>query len=66
MQATPGAAQLTISDYWTIAVRRKWLIMAAIAVSLGIAWTLCLVLPKSYRSSILILVDNQKIPERYV
>jgi len=66
MQATGGAAQLTISDYWGIAVRRKWLIVAAIAVSLGISWTLCLVLPKSYRSSILILVDNQKIPERYV
>ncbi len=66
MQAKLGAAQLTVSDYLGIAVRRKWLIVAAIAVSLGISWTLCLVLPKSYRSSILILVDNQKIPERYV
>ena len=66
MQAIQGAAQLTVSDYWAIAVRRKWLITAAIAVSLGISWTLCVVLPKSYRSSTVILVDNQKIPERYV
>ncbi|GIW54468.1 MAG: hypothetical protein KatS3mg082_0872 [Nitrospiraceae bacterium] len=30
------------------------------------ASVLCLVLPKSYRSSTLILVESQKIPERYV
>lgn len=66
MQAIQGAAQLTVSDYWGIAVRRKWLIVAAIVVSLGISLTLCLVLPKSYRSSALILVENQKIPEEYV
>ena len=56
----------TIQDYWDIAVRRKWLVVGAIVISLGISWTLCKVLPKSYRSTTLILVENQKIPERYV
>ena len=63
---TNAASTLTPRDYWEIAVRRKWLIVAAIVVSLGISLTLCLVLPKSYRSSTLILVENQKIPEDYV
>ncbi len=66
MQAKPAGPQFDVWEYWAIAVRRKWLVMSAIAVSLAIAVTLCLVLPKSYRSSILILVENQKIPERYV
>src|SRR6266487_5249530 len=57
---------LTISDYWDIAVRRKWLILGTICVCLGIAGLLCLVLPKTYRSTTLILVEDQKIPESYV
>ena len=57
---------LTLVDYWHIAVRRKWLILGAVLCSLGVAGILCLVLPKSYRSSTLILVEDQKIPEDYV
>src|SRR5438270_10942848 len=56
---------LTISDYWDIAVRRKWLILGTICVCLAIAGLLCLVLPKTYRSTTLILVEDQKIPESY-
>jgi len=54
------------AGYIAIAVRRKWLIAGCILLSLASAWMLCQVLPKSYRSSTLILVENQKIPERYV
>src|SRR5438093_8134402 len=57
---------LTMSDYWDIAVRRKWLILGTICVCLAIAGLLCLFLPKTYRSSTLILVEDQKIPESYV
>src|SRR5713226_6154076 len=60
------AATLTLVDYWHIAVRRKWLIVGAILLSVAVAGLLCLVLPKSYRSSTLILVEDQKIPEDYV
>lgn len=53
-------------DLWYVAVRRKWLIAASIVVSLGIAWVVCVITPKSFRSNTLIMVDNQKIPENYV
>ena len=56
----------TLSDYLQMAVRRKWIIIGAILASLGVAGLLCLVLPKSYRSNTLILVENQKVPEDYV
>ncbi|TLY25105.1 MAG: hypothetical protein E6K64_04960, partial [Nitrospirae bacterium] len=61
-----AAAPLTLADYWQIAVRRKWLIVGAILLSVAVAGLLCVVLPKSYRSSTLILVEDQKIPEEYV
>ncbi len=57
---------LTPRDYLDIALRRKWVILGSILLSLAIAWGLCLTLPKSYRSSTLILVEAPKIPESYV
>ena len=59
-------ATLSMTDYWQIAVRRKWLIVASVLVSVIGAAILCYVLPKSYRSSTLILVEDQKVPEDYV
>src|SRR5438067_1169557 len=59
-------ATLSMTDYWQIAVRRKWLIVACIVASVIGAAVLCYVLPKSYRSSTLILVEDQKVPEDYV
>lgn len=53
-------------DLWYVAVRRKWLISITVVMSLGIAWAVCVVTPKVYRSNTLIMVDNQKIPENYV
>lgn len=49
-----------------IFIRRKWLILLSIVCCVGIAWGVCFILPKSYRSSTLILVENQRVPERYV
>ena len=66
LQESGMGSTLTPQDYWDIAVRRKWLVLGSLVVALSVSWTLCLVLPKSYRSSTLILVENQKIPERYV
>jgi succinoglycan biosynthesis transport protein ExoP len=60
------AATMTLVDYWNIAVRRKWFILGCLLLSLGVSGVLCMVLPKSYRSSTLILVEDQKIPEEYV
>ena len=54
------------ADFLEIFLRRKWLILSVIACSAAVAWGLCFILPKSFRSSTLILVENQRIPERYV
>lgn len=61
-----AAPPLTPRDFWDITVRRKRLIAGAILATVAAAWLLTVVLPKSYRSSTLILVENQKIPEDYV
>lgn len=53
-------------DLCDIAIRRKWLILGTIVVCTGLAYALCVVLPKSYRSTTVIIVENQKIPENYV
>ena len=47
-------------------MRKKWLALAIFVVSISAAAVLCIVLPKTYRSSTLILVEDQKIPENYV
>src|SRR5256712_4388292 len=61
-----SAPTLTLVDYWHIGVRRKWMIVGSILISVAVAGLLCVALPKSYRSNTLILVENQKIPEDYV
>jgi polysaccharide biosynthesis transport protein len=54
------------AEYWSVVVRRKWLIASSIAISVLLAGMLCVVLPKSYRSTTLILIENPKIPEDIV
>src|SRR5467141_3652628 len=53
-------------DYWHIILRRKWLVLAIFFACVGGGGILCVVWPESYRSSTLILVESQKIPEDYV
>lgn len=53
-------------DYWNMILRRKWLCLAIFAVCVGGGGILCVVWPESYRSSTLIIVESQKIPEDYV
>lgn len=57
---------LSPHEYWSIAVRRKWLILIVASLCLGLAGGVSYILPKSYRSSTLILVENQKIAEHFV
>jgi polysaccharide chain length determinant protein (PEP-CTERM system associated) len=53
-------------DYWHMILRRKWLVLAIFFACVGGGGILCVVWPESYRSSTLILVESQKIPEDYV
>lgn len=55
-----------LHEYWNVAIRRKWVIIGAILLSLTVAWIYCKLSPKLYRSEALILVEDQKIPETYV
>jgi polysaccharide biosynthesis transport protein len=57
---------VAMREYWGILVRRKWMVIATILAGVIIAGVLCVILPKSYRSSTLILIENQKIPDEYV
>jgi polysaccharide chain length determinant protein (PEP-CTERM system associated) len=61
-----NVAMMRPRDFWDIAVRRKWLIVGVVGLSVSIAVALCVFLPKSYRSKTTILVETQRIPERYV
>ncbi len=63
-QAEPMLVKM--QEYWGAVVRRKWVAIASILAGIFIGVVLCLVLPKSYRSSTQILIENQKIPDEYV
>ena len=64
--ASNEPASVMMQVYWAMIVRRKWLVMSSILAGVVVAGVLCLVLPKSYRSSTLIVIENQKIPDDYV
>lgn len=53
-------------DYFHMIVRRKWVVAIGFFTSVLGAGILCVVLPESYRSQTLILVEGQKVPENYV
>jgi polysaccharide chain length determinant protein (PEP-CTERM system associated) len=55
-----------IEKYKGIALRRRWWIIIPFLLSILIGIGLDLVLPKSYRSSTLILVQRQRVPTSYV
>src|SRR5690349_13040638 len=57
---------VTLREHWAIIVRRRFVVVGTMLVSILVAVLLCLLLPKSYRSSTLILIENAKIPEDYV
>lgn len=61
-----GHRELNVEDYLDILRRRAWLIagsaVALLAVSVGLSY----VLPPSYESQTLILIQQQTVPEDYV
>ena len=55
-----------VRDYVDIAIRRKWLIISIVMISVGVAGTVAWFKKDVYRSSTVILVEQQTIPEQYV
>lgn len=46
--------------------RRKWLALAVVAVPLAITLSLATFLPSIYRSTVIVMVDRQQLPEAFV
>jgi len=61
-----STSSISLTDMKAVILKRKWLVIAIFFACVTIAGILCLVLPVSYRSQTLILVESQKIPENYV
>ncbi len=60
----PKAASL--DDYWAIVRRRRWWILLPLSVCWLVVWIVSWLLPATYQSDALILVEQQKVPEQYV
>jgi len=56
----------SLADYWAIAVRRRWTIVLPLFLCWCLVWSLTWLLPSTYKSEALILVEQQKVPEQYV
>lgn len=61
-----GHRELTAEDYFAILKRRARLIIVCAIVFLGVGIGLTYVLPPQYMSQTLILIEEQKVPEKYV
>lgn len=56
----------TIRDYLDIVKRRRWAIVVPLCVIFFLAFVVALVLPRIYRSTSTILIEEQDIPAEYV
>ena len=57
---------LTIRDYLDIIARRKWFVIIPFIASIFISYGVYKYLPKVYKTTTLILVQPQRVPEAYV
>ena len=57
---------LSWSEYWAIAVRRRWWILLPLFLVWAAVWGASWLLPVTYQSESLILVEQQKVPDQYV
>lgn len=53
-------------DYIAMLLHRRWYVLIPLALSVSASVALCFVLPKIYKSTTVILVEQQKVPEAYV
>ncbi len=55
-----------LGDYWAIAVRRRWAILLSVFLVWAVVWVTSWLIPPTYKSEAVILVEQQKVPEQYV
>ncbi len=66
MRSQEDATQFELAKYLQLVVRRKWVIIfTSIAILIG-GFLFCLVAPRTYKASTLIVTVPQKVPEIYV
>ena len=53
-------------EYWAIAVRRRWWVLLPLFLVWAAVWGASWILPATYQSESLILVEQQKVPDQYV
>jgi len=56
----------SLDDYWAIVRRRRWWILLPLSACWLVVWIVSWLLPATYQSDALILVEQQKVPEQYV
>jgi len=56
----------SLDEYWAMAKRRRWYIILPAFFCWAVAWAGSWLLPSTYQSDALILVEQQKVPEQYV
>ena len=61
-----GQVSRSLDEYWAIARRRRWYILLPVFACWAIAWAGSWVVPSTFQSEALILVEQQKVPEQYV
>jgi succinoglycan biosynthesis transport protein ExoP len=62
----PEQALHSLEDYWAVVSRRRWWILLPIFACWVTVWGVSWLLPNTYRSEAMILVEQQKVPEHYV
>src|SRR5712692_5060375 len=59
-------AQTSLGEYWATVRRRRWWILLPLFLCWAIVWGVGWLLPATYKSEALILIEQQKVPEHYV
>ena len=61
-----GLVFRSLDEYWAIARRRRWYVLLPVFACWAIAWAGSWLVPSTFQSEALILIEQQKVPEQYV
>ena len=61
-----GQPSRSLDEYWAIARRRRWYILLPVFACWAVVWAVSWLVPSTFQSDALVLVEQQKIPEQYV